>query len=110
MDTIPPTAINPTPGPWSYTDRGLVFGQAQDDADEAPFVCDVCVDCGMMTSQEEANAQLVASAPDLLAALEQAVAALNTAPRFAVPSLDTDSYAIAALCDRAIAKAKGGAQ
>lgn len=50
------------------------------------------------------------SAPELLAALEQAVAALNTAPRFAVPSLDVDSYQVASICDRAIAKAKGGAQ
>jgi hypothetical protein len=48
-------------------------------------------------------------APEVIAALEQAVAALNTAPRFRVPLLDTDSYRIAALCDRAIAKAKGGA-
>jgi hypothetical protein len=47
------------------------------------------------------------AATPLLAALTQAVAALNTAPRFTVPSLDTDSYAIAALCDRAIAKANG---
>jgi hypothetical protein len=46
---------------------------------------------------------------DLLRALEQAVAALNHAPRFAVPSLETDSYRIAAICDLAIAKAKGGA-
>jgi hypothetical protein len=32
---------------------------------------------------------------------------LNTAPRFAVPALESDSYAIAAECGRAIAKAKG---
>lgn len=49
------------------------------------------------------------AADDLLAALEQAVEALNTVPRFRVPHLDTDSYAIASLCDRTIAKAKGGA-
>jgi len=57
-----------------------------------------------------ANAQPIAAAPDMLSALEQAVAALNTAPRFRVPSLDSDSYRIAALCDAAIAKTKGGAQ
>ncbi len=50
------------------------------------------------------------AAQDLLDALEQAFAALNQAPRFAVPWLDTDSYRIASLCERAIAKAKGGAQ
>jgi hypothetical protein len=46
------------------------------------------------------------AAPDLLRAVEQAVTALNAAPRFDVPGLHTDSYAIAAECDRAIAKAK----
>jgi hypothetical protein len=45
----------------------------------------------------------------VIAALMQAVVALNTAPRFRVPSLDTDSYAIAAECDKAIATAKRGA-
>ena len=47
------------------------------------------------------------AAPDLLNALEKAVTALNTARRFKVPKLDTDSYAIAVECVRAIAKAKG---
>jgi stage V sporulation protein SpoVS len=46
------------------------------------------------------------AASDLLDALEQAVAALNTARRFPVPSLLSDSYKIAAICDQAIAKAK----
>ena len=47
------------------------------------------------------------AADDLLNALEKALTALNTAPRFKVPRLSTDSYAIAAECGRAIAKAKG---
>ena len=50
------------------------------------------------------------AARDLLEALEQAVCALNATPRFRV--YETDSYKIASLCDRAIAKAKaseGGA-
>jgi len=50
------------------------------------------------------------AASELLDALEKAVEALNTAPRFKVPGLDTDSYAVAAICDEAIALAKGGAQ
>jgi hypothetical protein len=54
---------------------------------------------------EELRLRLAAS--DLLAALERAVDALNTAPRFRVG--DTDSYDIASLCDRAIAQAKAGA-
>jgi hypothetical protein len=50
------------------------------------------------------------AAPDLLAALEKALIALNTARRFKVPKLDADSYAIAAACDRAIRRAKGEEQ
>ena len=50
------------------------------------------------------------AAEDMLAALEQAIQALNAAPRFPVPHLLTDSYRIAAICSRAIAKAKGGAR
>jgi hypothetical protein len=48
---------------------------------------------------------LVAAAPELLSALRQSVTALNMAPRFRVG--DTDSYAIASACDRAISKAEG---
>lgn len=44
----------------------------------------------------------------LVNALEQAVQALNTVPRFPVPNLLSDSYKIAATCDRALARAKGG--
>lgn len=61
-------------------------------------------DCTEWTSPDETLSQ---AASHLLEALELAVAALNTAPRFAVPGRDTNSYAIAAVCDRAIAKAKG---
>jgi hypothetical protein len=39
---------------------------------------------------------------------EQALEALNTAPRFKVPNLGTDSYKIADIRDRALAKAKAG--
>jgi len=46
------------------------------------------------------------AAGDLLEALELAVQVLNTAPRFKVPALETDSYKIAAICDQALARAK----
>lgn len=42
----------------------------------------------------------------MLNALTAAYAALNTAPRFKVPSLDTDSFQIAALCRAALDAAK----
>lgn len=47
------------------------------------------------------------AASDMLEALEQALVALNTAPRFKVPILGIiDSYAVAAICEAAITKAK----
>jgi hypothetical protein len=57
---------------------------------------------------QSADATLLAASPVILAALEQAVEALNTAPRFRVPVLDTDSYVIASTCGRAIRSARGG--
>ncbi len=65
------------------------------------------VSCEDLTEPDDERLQFAAG--ELLDALEQAVQALNTAPRFRVPHLDTDSYKIAAICERAIAKAKGGA-
>ncbi len=53
---------------------------------------------------------LQVAAGDLFDALQLAVQALNTAVRFPVPHLLSDSYRIAAICDRALAKAKGGAK
>jgi hypothetical protein len=64
-------------------------------------------DAGAVWRDEDLSLSLAAR--DLLAALEQAVAALNSVPRFPVPSLLSCSYRIAAICDKAIAKAKGGA-
>ena len=60
------------------------------------------------TAWIDADLRLHLAARDLLEALEQGLTALNSAPRFSVPSLDTDSYEIAATCEKAIAKAKGG--
>jgi hypothetical protein len=62
-----------------------------------------------LAAWQHSEVSLRLAAQDLLEALEQALQALNTAPRFRIPHLDTDSYEIAAACDRAIAKAKGGA-
>jgi len=53
--------------------------------------------------------RIAQSAPDLLIALEAALAALKTLPRFRVPSLGQhmDSREIAAVCEAVIARAKG---
>ena len=106
----------------TVTDDGAVVEHGDMEWDASSYAqCPNCDEHGelahFMVSSEtpeppppDASAQLIAAASDMLAALEQAIAALNTAPRFPIPSLDTDSYRIAALCDVAIAKAKGGAQ
>ena len=62
--------------------------------------------------RHEANARLIAAAPEMLSALELAIQALNTAPRFKVGANEygiggTDSYKIATVVEAAIAKARG---
>jgi hypothetical protein len=56
--------------------------------------------------EESEDRVLCLAASEMLVALEQAVTALNIAPRFRVPILDCDSYGVAAICDAAIAKAR----
>jgi hypothetical protein len=91
-----------TPGPWVVQEpdpesKGVgllikpVSGQVVAEVDYGPDMA--------------GNAHLIAAAPELLEAIRKAVFALNTARRFSVG--DTNSYAIAALCDKAIAKAEG---
>ena len=97
-----------TPGPWELNDWGLIYGQPGPDDEEAPFVCDVAdAIAGIMTDEERANGALIETAPELLEALELAVAALNWVPRFSVPGSLTCSYRVASHCELVIAKAKG---
>ena len=91
-------------GPWHVDqgDEGFIYSAS------GLRVADCyCVGQEAMSAREfPANAHLIAAAPDLLAALKLAVTALNAAPRFRVPSLSSDSYRIASICDRAIAAAE----
>lgn len=92
-----------TPGPWEVAPPGYV--------DEHYAVLDGFGHTASVYGYPEqeavalANARLIAAAPELLAALQEAVTALNVKEKF--PVYDTDSYAIAARCDKAIAKAEG---
>lgn len=59
-----------TPGPWEDNGAGLTYGQVTGDDDEAPFICDCCdKQSGEYTTQEKANARLIAAAPQMLEAL-----------------------------------------
>jgi hypothetical protein len=94
------------------TDDGAEVEHGEMDWDEASYAeCAQCCKHGKLSDFKLPDETPPAAPvlPTLLEALEQAVAALNTAPRFRVPSLGTDSYAIAALIDRAIAGQKEGA-
>jgi hypothetical protein len=66
-------------------------------------------ECAARRAEWGAIRPQLASAPKLLNALRQAVAALNAKPRFPVPEFLTDSYKVAALYDEAIAEASGSA-
>lgn len=52
--------------------------------------------------------QAADAAPEMLTALKLAQQALNTAPKFKVPSANTDSYKIASAVDAAVKRAETG--
>ena len=87
-----------TPGPW-YANQDCI----EIDGPEGPR--DVTLAVVLQPDNAAADARLIAAAPELLAALQEAVTALNVKEKF--PVYDTDSYAISARCDKAIAKAEG---
>jgi hypothetical protein len=102
-----------SPGPWSYQYSPYTL-QSDDTPDreipafevfdaEQNKIFDTHED--LPSEVQEGNACLASAAPQMLAALELAQQALNTAPRFRVGV--TDSYQIAAAVDRAIAGATG---
>lgn len=84
-----------TPGPWSYG-NGIVVGDGK-------IVCDY--GCTMERNHDsEANARLISAAPELLNALEMAIA---TVQRYAQLGGFTTHGATIQLAEAAIAKAKG---
>lgn len=91
----------PTPGPWRVTTRPDGLG-GEDVIVKAGqvHICD-CFE-GMATPEEErANARLIASAPELLAALDFIVQAARTEPGMSIYKAHLDQ------AEAAIRKAKG---
>jgi hypothetical protein len=88
-----------TPGPWSVGPRREIFGQAFDDS--AKWICDKVR--GGSPSTADANARLIAAAPDLLDALKAVVAMYG-------PSADYSHEARATWeqAERALTKAESG--
>ena len=92
-----------TPGPWrvAFGNRLEVHGPK----DEIGWPASIVYNAGLCTSEEaQANARLIAAAPDMLAALQDIMAE---------SSRDDDDHDVIAtiqgVCRAAIAKAKGGA-
>jgi hypothetical protein len=87
-----------TPGPWeAYIDGQISSVNTFAESDRAMLI-DI-TRSGTSVKQDNANARLIAAAPDLLAALERLYAAL---------SLDADMVLACEQARAALAKAKGG--
>jgi hypothetical protein len=64
--------VTHTPGPWQIYGGAYKFIVARPMPNHKPFVCEL-PDSEPETEEERANADLIAAAPDLLAALKTAV-------------------------------------
>ncbi len=102
-----------TPTPWYADDNGLIYGEAANDQDEAPFIADViasreCAAFGIMSDTERANVAFIVRAcnahDEFIGGLKLALQALNTAPRFRVGH--DDSYGIASAIEAILRRAE----
>lgn len=98
-----------TPGTWSYDPRNRLVCGAGADAHDLPTICDVLDtseglegDC----PQADANGSLIASAPELLAALE---AVLTLEPYLNADTFDGYAAGVMRQARAAVQAAKGGA-
>jgi hypothetical protein len=66
-----------TPGPWVY-DSGVFYAQCQLDKNNQTYEYPIAETLSGRPEDEEANARLIAAAPDLLAALEMLLALVET--------------------------------
>jgi hypothetical protein len=66
-----------TPGPWSILDDDDLKVTAPDGDDEPWHIAHICGACGHEDDASEANARLIAAAPELLEAVEALFSALE---------------------------------
>lgn len=86
----------PYPGPWKvvYCDDGTVW--VQDSSAEGLVVCDIPGDMETIEGRELANADLIAAAPELLAALKAVVQRYGPSVTF-LPETGAWGMALAAI-------------
>jgi hypothetical protein len=95
--------VKHTPGPWEARFEDGVWVQPPNPSD--PIICDLLPrDADSYTLEDEANAYLIAAAPDLMAACELAYSG------FGFPIDDESHIKISNALAAAIRKAKGGDQ
>jgi hypothetical protein len=87
-----------TPGPWVFVQDGLTLVRGVSDDDCHQVVAD-CASDFMTNAECEANARLIAAAPDMLKALHKMVNAVGSRPTISVDEAD-------AIAKAAIAKAE----
>jgi len=107
-----------TPGPWTVSETaGNLYVQAGPDTDIAlvyrPYPgLGVCQTTDDQTAERAANAELIAAAPDLLAALKGAEALIPTARKYFPKSVKcSDRFQLELTCaeiSKAIARAEEG--
>lgn len=93
-----------TAGPWTHEGQGDITGVENDHENGCVGLVDVaCVYLRTVPCRTEANARLIAAAPDLLAALRSAHHMLTR------DYIDDAKMAVIEKCDAAIASATGEA-
>lgn len=101
--------VEHTPGPWMYDDDRI--GVSDSPHDSEPFITSVICDMvgdHITTDENDANARLIAAAPDMLEALklfERYASFYETKPNY---TLGPEEVATLEAARSAIAKAEGG--
>jgi hypothetical protein len=97
----------PTPGPWSVDYSGPAHLSVEDNAGRVLAFCNLQSEDG---DEDEANARLIAAAPEML----QALRGLLREARESVPKINVKKHFSLMVCmeaaKEAIAKAEGGQQ
>lgn len=94
-----------TPGPWQYVHIGGKIVPMKKDASGNCLSTIAFIPSAIVESVDEANARLIAAAPDLLSALERVRDADNDCH---LDGLQTIPAKVRHTIDMAIAKARGG--
>lgn len=98
-------SVGPTPGPWRHRLLGPRFVEVLAESGPPVVKWSGFDDIGRTLMEHEANARLIAAAPDLLAALKECIGWIDPDEHgLAHPDL---ARADLALCEAAVAKAEG---